>query len=181
MLRLHGDEKHEVGRVVSMNYPSLTKYWKLNVEVTSPEIVLNSFQLKHEIMVTEPGLAFIDANHMHPWPCIDTISISQLLPKDCWILLQDTQVMERWLANCVEFGVPSPKPCRGVNLVTTLWPGSKIVGWDMCYNMGAIKLDVTDQDIQKFVEQAIKYPLEIGHNQRDECMKYISLLETIKQ
>ncbi|MEI2419725.1 hypothetical protein V6O07_05585, partial [Arthrospira platensis SPKY2] len=70
LLRLHGDEKCEVGRVVSMNYPSLAKYWKLNVEVTSPEIVLNLFKLNHEIISTEPSLAFIDANHMHPWPLI---------------------------------------------------------------------------------------------------------------
>ena len=176
LLKLHGDEKHEVGRVVNLNYPSLTQYWNLHVEVTAPMIALNRLDLKAEITSDGPTLAFIDANHMHPWPTVDALAIAQLLPRESWILLQDTQLMERWIANCVERGVPSPKPCRGVNLVTSLWPGSKVIGWDMCYNMGAIKLDAGGDAISSFVDLALHYPAETGKGQFEECKQYLSAL-----
>ncbi|MEZ0003812.1 class I SAM-dependent methyltransferase [Sinorhizobium fredii] len=180
LLRLHGEEKHEVGRVVERNYPSLAAFWKLHVEVTAPKIALEKLDLRNQIASDEPTLAFIDANHMHPWPLVDTVSIAELLPKDSWILLQDTQVMERWIANCVERGVASPKPCRGVNLVTTLWPGDKVIGWDMCYNMGAVRLSVAKDKMRDFVEQAMRYPAETGRGQWQECVDYLTDLKLLQ-
>lgn len=84
--------------------------------------------------------------------------------------------MERWLGNCVEFGAPSPRPCRGVGLAVTFWPGNKVVGWDMCYNMGAVKVDATPSEITKYVSSCLAYPAETGANQGDECRKLLEKL-----
>lgn len=176
LLRLHGEAQHEVGRVVGMNYPSLAQYWELTVEVTAPTVALQHESLRKKIEAGTPTLAFIDANHMHPWPVVDVMSIAKMLPKDSWILMQDTQVMERWLANSVELGVPTPKPCRGVNLALSLWPGSKAMGWDMCYNMGALKLDVNSKQIAHYVDNTMTYPSETGQAQMVECQGYLKAL-----
>ncbi len=179
LLKFHGAEKNEVGRVVGMNYPSLAESWDLMVEVTAPELVENRQDLIKKIEASGPTLAFIDANHLHPWPSIDVLSVAKLLPKDSWIMLQDTQLMERWLANCVERGVPSPKPCRGPNLTTLLWPGSKVAGWDMCYNMGAVKLNVSEAQKLEFTTQILKYPAETGAGEMKICREHLERLTEV--
>ncbi|WP_146163407.1 class I SAM-dependent methyltransferase [Sphingomonas fennica] len=163
LLRFHGPAKNEVGQVVRLNHPDLLPYWNLIVETTMPDAVLHRPDILNAIRADQPSLGFIDANHMHPWPLIDTLAMTRMLPKNSWVLHQDTQVMERWLANSVELGVPCPTPCRGGNLVSTLWPGQKVIGWGMCYNMAAIKLDVTSEEIRSFSENAFQYPPEVGN------------------
>ncbi|MEM9795178.1 MAG: class I SAM-dependent methyltransferase [Pseudomonadota bacterium] len=173
LLKYHGEEGHEVGRVVGMNYPSLAENWKLHTGTTTPELVFDSNDFKDAIDDLGATLAFIDANHMHPWPALDVLSISKLLPAQSWIMMQDVQLMERWLANCVELGVPSPKPCRGVNVSTLLWPGTKISGWDMCYNMSALKLDVANAQYEDFIGKVKTYPAETGEGQAQKCFSYL--------
>ncbi|MEM7775429.1 MAG: class I SAM-dependent methyltransferase [Pseudomonadota bacterium] len=176
LLRFHGPEQNKVGQVVELNFATLMKYWKLSVEITTPQVVLGAHALQQEISECLPTLAFIDANHMHPWPTLDVLAISRILVPGSWILMQDTQVMERWIANCVERGVPSPKPCRGVNLVASNWNGTKAIGWDMCYNMGAIKTHSDAAAQQEFIRHSRMYPFEVGTAASSECAQYLDAL-----
>lgn len=164
LLSLHGPDQLEVGRAVRMNYPSLLPYWRLRTGVTAPEVAMSGG-------VGAPALAFVDANHMHPWPMADVVAMTKLLPKGAWVLLQDIQLMERWLMNCVSRGIPSPRPCRGVSVAHAHWPGRKISGWGMCFNMGAICLDVENTD--DFVRACMVHPSECGAQQEKEVVEHL--------
>lgn len=175
LLALHGPDKLEVGRVVRLNYPSLLPYWRLHVGVTAPQVALGeAAELGSEIAASRATLAFIDANHAHPWPLADALAVQRMLPAGSWMLMQDAQLMERWLGHRIERGVPVPKPCRGVNLIASLWPGDKVIGWDICYNMAALKVPL--EGIASLRSQAMAYPRECSaaEARRAEC--YISAL-----
>ncbi len=40
----------------------------------------------------EFGLAFIDADHRHPWPLLDVLRLAPYVPAHGWILLHDIQL-----------------------------------------------------------------------------------------
>ncbi len=166
----------EIGRVVWMNFPNLQQYWKAYLGETLADVAINR---RDEIVSNDgPTLAFIDANHLHPWPLVDLVAASTLVPSGSWVMLQDTQVMERWLANCVEQKVPCPRPCRGVNFVSTLWPGKKIIGTEMCFNMASVQLDQSDEGLEEFVRTCMSYPSEAGPRQLAQVKNYLEQFGT---
>jgi hypothetical protein len=89
------------------------------------------------------------------------VALRRRLPHGSWVALQDNQMMERWLADCVEYGVPCPAPVRGVNLAVAHWPGTKLIGTGICYNCAAIRLDVDDRQFERFVDACLGYRPEI--------------------
>lgn len=160
LLSRHGEKQLEVGRVIKMNDLPEQKLWQLTTGMTLPQLA--------ELTAAERpafDMAFIDANHQHPWPLLDILSADRLLAPGNWILMQDVQVMERWLANSVEFGAPCPRPCRGVTHVAAHWPLEKHYGTGPCYNMVALKSGLTRKQAIALKNVVLGYPSEIGSQQ----------------
>lgn len=154
-----------VGSYVISNHPELMKYWALNTEVTSATLLKGEHQPSYR--GDGPIMAFIDAGHNHPWPVLDLAYLYRVLPRGSWVVLQDTQMMERWIADCIIHNVCSPAPVRGVNLAVAHWPGTKILGYAMAYNSAALQLDVTEADFAEYVGVMRNYPKEIAFEHDD--------------
>jgi hypothetical protein len=60
----------------------------------------------------------------------------------------------------VKFNVPCPPPIRGVEHAYALWPGKKFSGINICYNMAAISLDVTKDDVLWYWKEILNYDFE---------------------
>ena len=82
-----------VGCVVFDNYEDLAQHWSLHTKKTSIDLFLsrNSFDIDYDARM----LAFIDADHNHPWPLIDLYVLVKILSPGSWILLQDISLVER--------------------------------------------------------------------------------------
>lgn len=171
-----GDDALEVGRVVRLNFPLRLPNWSLRTDETIIEATADGHVLNEIFQSAPPGLAMIDAEHQHPWPLVDLFALSLALPQNSWILMQDIQLTERWLANTIERGVICPKPQRGVAFAFNHWPGSKIAGVDMCYNMGAVKNNITAKQRRKFVEEVARYPWEMPRSSHEELEKSLDTL-----
>lgn len=127
-----------VGQYVERHYAEIAAHWSLNTGITTVDLLTG--KAARPDIGAGPALAFIDGEHGHPWPMVDAYCLSHMLPGDAWLLMQDYQVMERWFADTIEFGVPVFAPQRGVNLAVAHWPGEKLIGTRMAYNMAAVRL-----------------------------------------
>ena len=164
-----GPDKLPVGQVVDLEYPARKPHWSLHTEhtvmaVRDPEHPIQDIKSRGGAVV-----AFVDAEHAHPWPLIDVAILSEWLPKGSWILLQDIQLTERWLANSIERGVPCPRPQRGVGLVFNHWPGTKFAGQEMCYNMAAIQTGISAPQRRAFLDACRSYASELEGEARDQA------------
>jgi hypothetical protein len=161
LLRYHDKEqKDEIGVTVKLNYPELIQFWDLYIETTLIDLLFNNKKLYSKIFKNTKILAFVDANHYHPYPTIDTMILKYLMAENSWCLLQDTNVIERWAYDAIEKNTVMPYSCRGVNLVSTLWPGKKIIGTDMCYNMAALNFNIEYKKYKDFIHNISQYIFE---------------------
>lgn len=154
------------GSFLRATYPELDQYWSLHTGVTSVDVMLDPERFLGTLP-KGPILAFVDGGHNHPWPAMDLACLKSILPPDSWIIMQDYQMMERWLADCSLYGVPCPHPIRGVNLAVAHWPGSKLIGGQLTYNCAALRLDAKAEDLAKFAQTMLAYPYEIAFNRED--------------
>ncbi|KEZ20887.1 hypothetical protein CP98_00928 [Sphingobium yanoikuyae] len=151
---------HDVGRYVHMHRPDLLPHWSLHTEVTSATLLAKEKRVKYRR--DGPVMMFIDAGHEHPWPFLDLLYAYKAMPRGSWVVLQDVQMMERWIADCILYDVPSPPAVRGVNYAISHWPGTKILGGDMAYNSAALCLDVSPGQMRRFMADADLYRNEIA-------------------
>lgn len=147
-------------------YPELDAAWSLHTRASSVELMLEPERYLGSLP-KGAILALVDGGHNHPWPVMDLACFEALLPHGSWIVMQDYQMMERWLADCTRFGVPCPHPVRGVNLAVAHWPGTKLIGGDLAYNCAALCLDAEPRQLAEFVRQMLRYPYEIEFNRED--------------
>ena len=151
--------QQKVGSYLHDHHPDLARQWTLSTEVTSATLLADG-QTQPIPHSDGPVLALVDAGHEHPWPFLDILYLWKVLPIGSWVILQDFQMMERWIADCIIFDVPSPSPIRGVNFAVSHWPGSKILGYGMAYNCAAIRFDVPEWQMRGFIAEARRYPYE---------------------
>ncbi len=157
-LRKEYSPEKVIGNYLYTHHVELGRHWSLNTEITSETLLRRRFT--PEYRTDGPIVAFVDGGHVHPWPLLDLIYLQRALPHGSWVVLQDSQMMERWIADCVIYDVPSPAPVRGVNLAVSHWPGSKIFGTQLAYNSAAIRLDVSDEQMRLFIQAMRRYPFE---------------------
>ncbi|TPM16303.1 class I SAM-dependent methyltransferase [Mesorhizobium sp. B2-3-5] len=72
---------------------------------------------------------FLDANHMHPWPCLDLLSILDLVEPGAWIALHDIRLPLRQASS----------QAFGPLYLYQSWPGERCVANDDA-DIGAIRL-----------------------------------------
>jgi predicted O-methyltransferase YrrM len=106
----------------------------------------------------EFGLAFIDADHRHPWPLLDVLRLAPYLETGGWILLHDIQLgtygkAEREAGNQTEGGTP-----YGAEWLFDRWPFRKI----RSFHIGAIELPRHRDALVPFALQLMQLPFELS-------------------
>lgn len=161
-----------VGSYVRENYPAFEQFWDFTTRQTSATMLDKTFDIK--LHGDGPVVAFVDGGHEHPWPLLDIIYLYHKLPRGSWVVMQDTQMMERWIADMVVLKLPIPPSQRGVNYVASHWPGTKKLGFKMAYNSAAICLDIPEWQFRGFIEECSRYPFETDFDRRDLLLQYSS-------
>jgi len=108
----------------------------------------------------EFGLAFIDADHRHPWPLLDVLRLAPFVQSGGWILLHDIQLgtygkAEREAGKELEGGTP-----YGAEWLFERWPFRKI----RSFHIGAIELPRGKDALVPFALELIEEPFEITGN-----------------
>jgi hypothetical protein len=105
----------------------------------------------------EFGLAFIDADHRHPWPLLDVLRLAPYIEGGGWILLHDIQLgtygeAERDAGRPLEGGTPF-----GAEWLFERWPFRKI----RSLHIGAIELPPQKDALIPFALGLMDEPFEI--------------------
>jgi hypothetical protein len=105
----------------------------------------------------EFGLAFIDADHRHPWPLLDVLRLAPYLQSRGWILLHDIQLgsfgaKEREAGRSLEGGTP-----YGAEWLFERWPFRKI----RSFHIGAIELPSRNEALIPFAFDLLNQRFEI--------------------
>jgi hypothetical protein len=105
----------------------------------------------------EFGLAFIDADHRHPWPLLDVLRLAPYLQPRSWIVLHDIQLgtygkIERDAGKQLETGTP-----YGAEWLFDRWPFRKI----RSFHIGAIELPPRQAALIPFALDLMDEPFEV--------------------
>jgi predicted O-methyltransferase YrrM len=91
---------------------------------------------------------FLDANHNHPWPCLDLLSILDLVQPGAWIVLHDISLPllgREW-------------SCFGPLYLFRSWPGEKVAAAGSNGNIGAIRLFDDSAESALALMRALRIP-----------------------
>jgi predicted O-methyltransferase YrrM len=104
------------------------------------------------------GLAFIDADHRHPWPLLDVLRLAPHLEPRSWILLHDIQLgtygqAERDAGRSLGAGTPF-----GAEWFFDRWPFRKI----RSFHIGAIELPAETEKLIPFALELLRLPSELS-------------------
>jgi predicted O-methyltransferase YrrM len=105
----------------------------------------------------EFGLAFIDADHRHPWPLLDVLRLAPYIETGGWILLHDIQLgtygkAEREAGRQLEGGTP-----YGAEWLFERWPFRKI----RSFHIGAVELPANKKNLIPLALALLDEPFEI--------------------
>jgi predicted O-methyltransferase YrrM len=105
----------------------------------------------------EFGLAFIDADHRHPWPLLDVLQLAPYIQSGGWIILHDIQLGThgqklRDAGQPLEWGTP-----YGAEWLFDRWPFWKI----RSFHIGAIELPSCKAGLIPFALSMMKEPFEV--------------------
>jgi hypothetical protein len=133
--RCYFDGRYRTGEAAQVMYPAARSRW--DVRLGS-----DAYALRKELAPGSMDLAFIDALHVHPWPLIDLLHVTELMKPGAWVVLHDIE-LPNLKPECTE---------RGVLNLFEYWPGNKIHGVAESYNIGAVQLP---HDLSTLVPMAL--------------------------
>jgi hypothetical protein len=115
----------------------------------------------------EFGLAFIDADHRHPWPLLDVLRLAPYVQSGGWILLHDIQLGtygqdQRAAGQALEGGTPF-----GAEWLFERWPFRKI----RSFHIGAIELPTHLEGLVPFALELMRHPFEITGKTADRIRR----------
>jgi predicted O-methyltransferase YrrM len=115
---------------------------------------------RHLAAPNEFGLAFIDADHRHPWPLLDVLRLAPYVQGGGWILLHDIQLgtygeKERNAGRSLEGETP-----YGAEWLFDRWPFRKI----RSFHIGAIELPSRKAALIPFALSLMEEPFEVAGN-----------------
>ena len=105
----------------------------------------------------EFGLAFIDADHRHPWPLLDLVRLAPYVESGGWIVLHDIQLGsygQKMRDAGESVGDETP---YGAELLFERWPFPKI----RSAHIGAVSLPARKTDLIPFALSLMDEPLEV--------------------
>lgn len=107
-------------------------------------------------------LAFIDADHRHPWPLLDALAILDALRDDSWILAHDTRLVELAAKQERKTGQPAPWAQQGPAYLFRAWPGRTIHAATKSGNIAALQVPSDRRAIRAALLSAVdEHPWEI--------------------
>jgi len=86
-------------------------------------------------------LAFIDADHRHPWPTVDLLAMLPTLRPGAWVALHDIELPEIARRHEARTGEAVNWHEHGARLLFNAWPFEKIRSSDDPSNIGALRVD----------------------------------------
>src|SRR5256714_1774366 len=104
----------------------------------------------------EFGLAFIDADHRHPWPLLDVLRLAPYLRSRAWIVLHDIQ-LGTYGTSERDAGAEMEGTPYGAEWLFERWPFRKIGS----LHIGAIELPVRPDALIPFALDLMKQPFEV--------------------
>jgi hypothetical protein len=164
------DETRKVGFEIAELIPDLASTVRVHTQRESDFV--------RELGAREEfGLAFIDADHRHPWPLLDVLRLAPYVKGGGWILLHDIQlgshgVKLREAGESSEGGTP-----YGAEWLFDQWPFRKI----RSFHIGAIELPARKAALIPFALNLMEQPFEVTGNavKRARRALYQSFLELI--
>lgn len=131
------DPRRAVGSAVAEMYPEHGTSW----------LVLTRADARMVAGALPPGvavdLAFVDANHKHPYPLIDVLHLAPVLAPGAWIALHDIRLAH----------VHPEFRTFGAEWLYNAWRHEKVAGTGDAENIGAIRLPV---DLAEIVPVALE-------------------------
>jgi predicted O-methyltransferase YrrM len=142
--RCYFDVSRRVGDAVSEVVPDLVRNWKLHTG--------NAVQAGRDFHGSRIDLAFIDADHRHPWTTFDLLGILPALAPDAWVALHDINLPN--IAAKPEWRMFGPKH------LFDLWPWEKHTSASEKRNIGAIRMPGDSRAVRSFIETVLSVPWE---------------------
>lgn len=139
------DAAHATGEAVATMYPQPRAQWILDTGT-------DTRRLSQKMPPASVDLAFIDANHYHPWPLLDLLHMTALLRPGAWVILHDTNL-------------PIVAPtCSvwGAKWLFDAWPFEKVNGAGAARNIGAVRLPADLTQLTPFAAELLERPWEFA-------------------
>jgi predicted O-methyltransferase YrrM len=125
----------------------------------------------------EFGVAFIDADHRHPWPLLDVIRLAPYVQSAGWIVLHDIQLGTYGKAIREADQSRKDETPYGAEWLFERWPFRKI----RSAHIGAIELPARRADLIPFSLSLMEEPLEVTDKAAKRARRalYQSLVELV--
>lgn len=115
------------------------------------------------------GLAFIDADHRHPWPLLDVLRLAPHLDSRSWIVMHDIQLGT--------YGQAERDAGRNLGTVTPFgaewffdrWPFRKI----RSFHIGAIELPAETEKLIAFAIEMLRLPSELSGKSAERARREV--------
>jgi predicted O-methyltransferase YrrM len=138
----YADSSRRVGAYVYELFGALPANLSLAPGIASTEI--RSWPQRPEVF----DFVFLDACHLHPWPCNDLLAILDLVDPGAWVVLHDV-----WLPLLKRESGPF-----GPLYLYQMWPGEKCAPFGNKANIGAIRLFENRSDSAAALLDCCKIP-----------------------
>jgi predicted O-methyltransferase YrrM len=143
------DRARPVGGAAAEMAPDLARGMALHVRKTAADAA--------EMFAAEPlSLAFIDADHRHPWPTADVLALLPALRPGAWVVLHDIELPEYARRHERAHGTIVDWHQSGAQRLFDAWPFEKLRGVEGAFNIGAIRIPddrpVTRADLQRVID-----------------------------
>jgi predicted O-methyltransferase YrrM len=147
------DESRQTGFEIAESFPELASM--IRVHVPHDSGVVSELAAADELDV-----AFIDANHQHPFPLLDLLRLAPYMRRQGWIVLHDIQLgtmgrKANGTDETLRWGA-----AEGAELLFESWPFRKISGG----NIGAVQLPEARSALIPFALRLMSRPWEIKGN-----------------
>jgi predicted O-methyltransferase YrrM len=149
--RFYANRDYECGAFLKESFGQIPHNVSLVPNVPS----INIFEYAKRSNIDSFDLAFIDANHLHPWPCLDLLSILPLLKPNSWVALHDINLPY----------IHAKHQTFGPYNLYNIWPGDRLEAtlrgdWKVP-NIGAIKLLDSPKDNVEAILRCLALPWQI--------------------
>jgi predicted O-methyltransferase YrrM len=123
------------------------------------------------------GLAFIDADHRHPWPLLDVLRLAPWVQDKGWIVLHDIQLGTYGDDQAASGEAIDGSAPYGAEWLFDRWPFRKI----RSFHIGAIELPPRLDALVPFALQLMKMPFELrgGSASRAARALYEALIQLL--
>ncbi len=138
--RCYFDPSRQVGEAVGEVVPALVPHWRLHLGDAEEAM------RQHRSNPVE--LAFIDADHRHPWPTLDLLALLPALAPDAWVALHDINLPA--ISTKPEWRVFGPKH------LFDLWPWEKRVAAGSQRNIGAVRVPSDHAAVHRFCSEVLE-------------------------